>query len=64
MTKVILKRWDGGVAQSERPETINEQNNNSDFQGSNGNGGFNIFADPFKLTKLTSPTVNETASGA
>jgi len=62
MAKVILKRWDGGVAQSERPETINEHlNNNDTFPGSNG--GFNVFADPFKLTKLTSPTVNETASG-
>lgn len=63
MTKVIIKRWDGGVAQSERPETINEHADNNDtFPGSNG--GFNVFADPFKLTKLTSPTVNETASGA
>ncbi len=63
MAKVSIKRWDGGVAQSERPETINEHSNNNDtFPGSNG--GFNVFADPFKLTKLTSPTVNETASGA
>jgi len=63
MTKVIIKRWDGGVAQSERPETTNEHADNNDtFPGSNG--GFNVFADPFKLTKLTSPTVNETASGA
>ena len=62
MTKVIIKRWDGGVAQSERPETINEHANNNDtFPTSNG--GFNVFADPFKLTKLTAPTVNETASG-
>lgn len=63
MAKVILKRWDGGVAQSERPETINEHSDNNDTFPTN-NGGFNIFADPFKLTKLTSPTVNETASGA
>jgi len=63
MAKVIIKRWDGGVAQSERPETTNEHANNNDtFPGSNG--GFNVFADPFKLTKVTSPTVNETASGA
>lgn len=63
MAKVIIRRWDGGVAQSERPETINEHlNNNDTFPGSNG--GFNVFADPFKLTKLTSPSVNETASGA
>lgn len=63
MAKVIIKRWDGGVAQSERPETINEHADNNDtFPGSNG--GFNVFADPFKLTKLTSPTINETASGA
>jgi len=64
MTQVVIKRWDGGVAQSERPETINEQADNSDFQGQNGSGGFDIFKDPFKLTKLTAPTVNETASGA
>jgi len=63
MAKVILKRWDGGVAQSERPETINEHSDNNDaFPGQNG--GFNVFADPFKLTKLTSPTINETAAGA
>lgn len=63
MAKVVIKRWDGGVAQSERPETINEHANNNDtFPVSNG--GFNVFADSFKLTKLTSPTVNETASGA
>ena len=63
MAKVIIKRWDGGVAQSERPETINEHSDNNDtFPGQNG--GFNVFADPFKLTKLTSPTVNETAAGA
>lgn len=63
MAKVIIKRWDGGVAQSQRPETINEHSNNDDtFVGANG--GFNLFADPFKLTKLPSPSVNETASGA
>ena len=63
MVKVIKKRWDGGVAQSERPETLNEHSDNNDtFPGQNG--GFDIFKDPFKLTKLTSPTVNETASGA
>lgn len=63
MTKVIIKRWDGGVAQSERPETINEHANNNDtFPTSNG--GFDVFYDPFKLRKLTAPTVNETASGA
>lgn len=63
MAKVLINRWDGGVAQSERPETTNEHgDNNSTFPTSNG--GFNVFADPFKLTKLTSPTVNETAAGA
>lgn len=63
MVKVIIKKWDGGVAQSERPETINEHADNNDtFPGANG--GFNIFADPFKLTKLPNPSVNETASGA
>jgi hypothetical protein len=58
MTLVTLNRFDGGVAQSERPETINEQ------AQSINNGGFDIFSDPYKLTKLTAPTVNETASGA
>lgn len=63
MVKVIINRWDGGVAQSERPQTINEHADTNDtFPTSNG--GFNVFADPFKLTKLTAPTVNETASGA
>lgn len=61
--KIICNRFDGGVAQSERPETLNEHANNNDtFPGQNG--GFNVFADPFKLTKLPNPSVNETASGA
>ena len=64
MAKVVIKRWDGGVAQSERPETINEHADNNDAIFPVSNGGFNVFADSFKLTKLTSPTVNETASGA
>jgi hypothetical protein len=55
MTKVLLNRFDGGLAMSERPQTINEQSSS---------GGFDVYTDPFLLKKIDSMTVNETASGA
>lgn len=57
MAKVIINQFDGGVALSARPVTLNEQ-------ASDNTGGFDIFFDPNKLTKLETPTVNEGASGA
>jgi hypothetical protein len=55
MGKVLINRFDGGLALGERPQTINEQS---------ASQGYNIFVDPFKLKKIDNLTVNETASGA
>lgn len=55
MTKVLINRFDGGLALSERPISVNEQS---------ASAGFNIFLDPYKLKKIDNLTTNETASGA
>lgn len=54
MSKVLINRFDGGLSQSERPQTINEQS---------ASGGFDIFSDPFLLKKIDSLNTNELASG-
>ena len=55
MAKVLINRFDGGLAQSERPQTTNEQS---------ASGGYDIFTDPFLLKKIDSMSTNELASGA
>lgn len=55
MTKVLVNRFGGGLAMSERPQTVDEQS---------ASGGFDVFTDPYLLKKIDSMTVNELASGA
>ena len=50
---VIIRRFDGGISSTERPDTINQQTNAL---------GFDIFKDRHKLTKTQSSTY-DTASG-